>query len=194
MKKVFYFLRLSLTLMLVCGIAAGALAATYSVTQPVVEEQEKRETIEKYKDVLKIFEVQGIAPVENVEALKNGKEVVEGLEAVFDIVKGTEKIGVAITTGANGYGGLVKVAVAIKADGAIAGIKILDISGETKGVGDKVVEEPGFIKQFIGKTVNDPLKISTDIDAISGASITSRAVTQDVSDAAKIFKEFAGGS
>jgi len=181
-----------LTLMLVCGVSAGALAATYLVTQPVVEEREREEMKKQYEDVLKLFGVEGAEPIENGEALEKGKEVVEGLEAVFDIVKGTEKIGVAVTTGANGYGGPVKVAVAINADGTVVGVKVLDISGETKGVGTKVVEEPGFIEQFIGKAVSDPLKIGTDIDAISGATITSRAVTQGVSDAVKIFKEFAG--
>lgn len=178
--------------MLVCGIAAGALAATYSITQPIVTEREDREMREKYKDLLKLFKVEGAGLEENIEALEKGKESIEGLEAVFNVSKDGKKIGVAVMTGSSGYGGLVKAAIAINNDGTIAGIKILDVSGETKGVGSRVVEEPEFIEQFAGKTVNDTLKIGSDVDAISGASITSRAVTQDVRDAAKVFKEFAG--
>ncbi len=191
MKKILYFLRLSLTLMLVCGVSAGALAATYSITQPIVKEREDREMREKYEDLLKIFKVDGAMLEESSEALEKGKEVVEGLEAVFDVSKDGKKIGVVVMTGSSGYGGPVKAAVAINNDGTIAGIKVLDISGETKGVGSRVIEEPGFIEQFTGKAVSDPLKISTDIDAISGATITSRAIAQDVGDAAKVFKEFA---
>lgn len=188
----FYFLRLSLTLMLVCGIAAGTLAATYSVTQPIVEKREKEELVKKYEDLLKLFQTEGAELVENLEALEKGREVIEGLEAVFNVNKGDERLGVAIMTGANGYGGPVKATIAIDDDGVIVGVNVLDISGETKGVGSKVVEEPGFIEQFIGKTVNDPIQINTDIDAISGATISSRAVIQDVSDAAKVYREFAG--
>lgn len=193
MKNILYYLKLGVVLMLFCVAAAAPLAYVYSITEPIVKAREENDRREKYKDVLAMYGVEEATPNADEAALKIGKSVSESLLAVYRIVKGSEELGMAIEAAGNGYGGPVKIAVAIKSDGSIAGVKILDLSGETKGVGSRVLEDPAFLSQFPGKTISDPLMLGTDIDGVSGATISSRAVANGVNDAARAFKEISGG-
>ena len=84
-----------------------------------------------------------------------------------------------ITT-SKGYGGDIQLTVGIQSDGTVTGVSFLSLS-ETAGLGMKA-KEPSFYEQYVGK---NPTKfaVSKDggdgeqIDALSGATITSRAVT-----------------
>ncbi len=194
MKNFLYYLKLGAVLMIFCVAAAAPLAYTYSLTEPVVRAREEAERKEKYKDVLAMFEASDAVPNEDPEALKAVKDVAKSVTAVYRIVVGGNEIGMAIEAGAGGYGGPVRMAVAIKNDGSIVGVKILDVSGETKGIGSRIMDDPAFAAQFPGKTVNDPLQLKTDIDALSGASISSRGAATGVNDAAKAFKVISGGN
>ena len=84
------------------------------------------------------------------------------------------------TTDKEGYGGDIQITVGITSDGTVNGISILSIS-ETAGLGMKA-KEPAFYEQYQGKQA-EKFAVSKDggegepIDAISGATITSRAVT-----------------
>ena len=82
-----------------------------------------------------------------------------------------------------GYGGPVLVRLTLDEAGAIAA---LDIGGarfqETQGIGSKVTD-PGFAETFIGK--KPPLSLNEDVDAVAGASVSSKAVVDAVNDAAE---------
>ena len=83
--------------------------------------------------------------------------------------------GTTYTASAQGFAGPVAVFVTVKDDGAITGLQIGDEKfNETENYGAGA-KESGFIKQFVGKTL--PLTIE-DIDAISGATITTKAVVE----------------
>ena len=87
---------------------------------------------------------------------------------------------VITTTDKDGFGGNIQITVGIKKDGTINGVSILSIS-ETAGLGMKATE-PSFYNQYVNKQA-DKFVVSKDggdgeqIDALSGATITSRAVT-----------------
>lgn len=86
-----------------------------------------------------------------------------------------------IATG-RGYGGRINIFVGIDPDYSIRNIEILSHT-ETPGLGNKITEDP-FIKQFEGLLVED-IALSRDggkIDAITGATISSRAVTEAIQD------------
>lgn len=87
---------------------------------------------------------------------------------------------------AMGYGGPVLVRLTLDDQGKISA---LDIGGarfaETQGVGSKVRDE-GFAQAFIGLT--PPLKLGEDVDAVSGATISSQAVVDAVNEAAAFLK------
>ena len=73
--------------------------------------------------------------------------------------------------------------VGIDLKGRVAGIKIISMN-ETPGLGMKA-SGSNFLKQFMGKTSKSPLKAKKDIDAITGATITSQAVADGVKQALK---------
>jgi electron transport complex protein RnfG len=85
------------------------------------------------------------------------------------------------------YGGPVDMLVGVDVDGKVTGIKVLPGHQETPGLGAKV-EEEGWRSQFTGLVLDEPggsLKVKKDdpnglIDSVTGATITSRAVTEAV--------------
>ena len=108
-------------------------------------------------------------------------------------------IGYAITvTSKGGYGGDIKFTVGFLLDGTVSGISYLSIS-ETAGLGMEA-KNSSFINEFVGKSggsfvVNkdNAAGLPNEIDAISSATITSRAVTQGVNAAYIAFMQIAGG-
>lgn len=107
-------------------------------------------------------------------------------------VKDSQNIGVLIQAKSRGYGGNVPVLVAFDLTGKITNMKILS-NDETPGLGKKV-EDESFFGQFIGKMSDKPFTIKADetdktrIDAIAGATISSRAVNEAMNQAASAFR------
>ena len=92
-------------------------------------------------------------------------------------------IGYMITaSSAEGYGGTVQISVGVTSDGVLTGVGFLTLS-ETPGLGMKA-QEPEFKNQFPGKSIADVFEVTkttasadNQVQAISGATITSSAVT-----------------
>lgn len=91
--------------------------------------------------------------------------------------------GKAFAVSPRGYGGPIELMVGIDEKGEVCGVKVLN-QRETPGLGANVVR-PKFLDQFKGKTLNDPIEPKKDIDAITGATISSRAVCVGVREALK---------
>jgi electron transport complex protein RnfG len=109
------------------------------------------------------------------------REVVPG--KVWDALGSGERIGGVIITVAQGYSGNIGIVMGVDPAGSVAGVKILTQS-ETPGLGAKIVEG-AFIDQFRGKAAGSIALKKDDpsggsIDAISAATISSRAVTNTV--------------
>lgn len=101
-------------------------------------------------------------------------------------------VGYAFVGEGNGYGGVVRVLVGVdEATDQVLNVKILN-HAETPGLGSRI-EEEGFRSQFAGKTVDDPITVNQDIQIISGATISSRAVADAVreglQDTVRIYRE-----
>ncbi|HOO57190.1 MAG TPA: RnfABCDGE type electron transport complex subunit G [bacterium] len=166
-------IKLGVFLMVVCLIAAFGLAMTNRVTEPLIQEQKRLERMEAMKEVLP-------AATEFEEVANEGGE-----PAVYNIAKDASGavIGYAFEAAPKGYGGPVVTMVGIDTGGTVTGIKILSLM-ETPGLGAKAVE-PKFTDQYSGKTIEqlylkDKDLKKGDIDAITAATITSKAVTLGV--------------
>ncbi len=102
-----------------------------------------------------------------------------------------------------GYSSTIKTMVGVDQQGVITGVKILS-QQETPGLGAKVEEilygetEPWFTRQFKGKTASDNIRVATaggNIDSITGATISSRTVTNSINRGlAQLVKKVGGGS
>lgn len=112
---------------------------------------------------------------------------------------GDSYVGYAITvTSRGGYGGDIKFTVGFLLDGTVTGISYLSIA-ETAGLGMEA-KNTSFTNKFVGKSggnfvVNkdNTEGLPNEIDAISGATITTRAITQGVNAAYITFSEIMGG-
>ena len=89
--------------------------------------------------------------------------------------------GLVVAVTPRGYGGPIELMVGIRQDGRVAAVRVLGQS-ETPGLGTKVTER-GFLDQFRGAKTGERLAVNKDggrINAVAGATISSRAVTQGV--------------
>ena len=86
--------------------------------------------------------------------------------------------GKAVTCEAQGYSAPIQLLVGVGQNGKVVGIKVLS-QRETPGLGANITDSK-FLKQFIGKSAKDSIEAKQDIDAITGATISTKAVCKAV--------------
>lgn len=168
---------------LVAGLALGFV---YEITKEPIAKAQEAAKKEAWQQVFPEAAIEDFA-IADIDKKVAGNAIKDlAIKATVDEVCTVKdgKTGYVITaTDKEGYGGDIRVAVGITSDGTINGISILSIS-ETAGLGMKATE-PAFYGQYEGKQT-DKFVVSKDgsdgeqIDALSGATITSRAVTNAV--------------
>ena len=155
------FKNMVLSLVIISMVAAGALAGVYLLT------------------------------LENIEAQKKAKQ-----EAARLAVLAGHEDGTAIETSVDGFGGPIRVMVGFDAEGNILGYEILEHQ-ETPGLGSHIVhwfknaDKPG--QNIIGRKADGKFAVSKDggdVDAITAATISSRAFLKAINQA---YAEFKGG-
>ncbi len=113
--------------------------------------------------------------------------------------KNGEIVGYAFSVSGTGYGGAVKTVVGIDYTGTVTAVEVTDVSNETPGLGQNA-KNPDFAKGFIGKS--EPVSVvkngpkEKEVQAVTGATITSTAVANSVNTAFELFEkvEKAGGT
>lgn len=172
MKERFaYVFRLALTLTLIAALTAGALAGVNALTADRIDAIRQKKTLAAIAQVLP-----------NGEKAREISPVPEGCPAVT-AVYGADS-GWAIETVVPGFGGSLTMMVGISPAGSVLGISIVNHS-ETAGLGAEAAADNArgraFRKQFEGQA--GPFSVTKDggtIDAVSGATVTSRAVAAGV--------------
>lgn len=169
-------IKMVISLPIVCLTAAGLLSWVYTVTTPIIEEGVKAKLDEQLREVF--------PPACRFEPL-----VIEGdtllKDTLWVAVDSTEnKVGIVFKVFPMGYGGPIETLVGLATDTSVVAIRSATPSEglkETPGLGARVTES-GFIEQFKGKKKKD-IQLKKDggaIDAITAATISSRAVTGGV--------------
>lgn len=152
-------------LCVICVVITGALAITNDVTAPIIEEATRKAQEAARLELLP--EATGFTRVDSIS-----------VENVSEIYKSNNDVGVVVTSTAKGYGGTMTVMVAFTPDGTIKQIKVTE-QGETKGIGSKVADDPSFWTRYEGLNAV-PLTLGEDVDALSGATKSSKALTDAV--------------
>jgi Na+-translocating ferredoxin:NAD+ oxidoreductase subunit G len=173
----------------ICGVSAGLLATIYEVTKEPIAASRRQMTLDAIQTVLPPFE-RVVDAVDVREAL--GAEG-DALPEIYPAFSGDDFLGAAIkVTDPDGYGGDVTFMVGLTTDGRIYAIRLLSHK-ETPGLGTKLADER-FAGQFRGLEVPEQgLAVRRDggaIDAITGATISSRTATNAATEAARIFREY----
>jgi len=164
-------LKIALNLAGACIISGIIIATVYFLTNDIAKQKQEELNTLALKSL--VTEADQYTPV-------------EGKTGWYTATQNGRLIAYIIPSESKGYGGTIKLLVAVGPDIRVLKYTILE-SKETPGLGDKAAK-PAFYEQFGGKT-SENLKVTKDagnkedIQAISGATITSRAVTLAVKNA-----------
>ena len=195
----------TLILTLITVIAGFLLGAVYEITKDPIARQEAQAKAEAYEQVFTdaaAFEevkmddtlIQTIRDQLDQEGYK--AQSIEEIMRAED--QSGEMLGYAFTVvTSEGYGGDIQFSMGVQNDGTLNGISILSI-GETAGLGMNA-DTPAFKDQFVGKQVEQlqyTKKGATqddEINAISGATVTTNAMTNGVNAGLCAFRVMEGG-
>lgn len=181
-----YIIKLTVTLFLTCVVVAAALGGVNAVTEEKIDAINWENTVTAMKAV--------VADPENTtfsDALPLTDEMTAAsgsvtLDSVYEAQAGGSTAGYAIKVVSSGSQGKIEMMVGVDAEGTVTGVSIVKNS-ETSGIGSKVMTNMptasgvGVLSQFEGKSAADgTLTVGANVDAISGATVSTRGVTNGV--------------
>ena len=183
-----YIIKLTVTLLLCCLVVAAALGGVNAITKDKIAAINWENTVTAMKAVVADPDSTEFSDaLENTEAMTAAAASAGGtLDSVYEVLVGGENAGYAIKVVASGSQGSIEMMVGVDGEGTVTGVSIVD-NAETAGIGSKVMNnEPlssgtGVLDQFIGKSAADgALAVGTNVDAISGATVSTKGVTTGV--------------
>ena len=172
MKDVKYILRLTLTLFLITAVVAGLLGLVNYLTEDRIDELTRQKAEAAMQEVF---------PAGNYEEIPAGEDDITAAYRADDA-------GYVVRVSVNGFGGAIDMMVGVDNAGTVTGVSIIS-HGETASLGANCTRED-FRAQFVGASYT--LAVSKDggsIDALTGATVTSRAVVSGVNLALDFVKE-----
>ncbi len=188
MKEIIKNTLILFAITLISGLLLGLV---YEVTKAPRKEQEELAKQKAYKSVFDDadhfkeikYDESKIEKHLSQNDIKSNVAKIDGMVQAFD--KNEKMLGYVITvTDKEGYGGDITLTVGIRNDKKVNGISILTIN-ETAGLGMEA-KEKSFRQQFVDKNVDrfvytkSDAKAENEIDVISGATVTTNAVTNAV--------------
>ena len=166
-----YIGKLAGTLLGICIVVALLLGIVNSVTEPIIRQMQEEKTAAAMAMVLKADEYSK----QDVQ--------MDNVTAMYHAMAGGKQIGYVVEVTASGFGGMLSMVVGIDMNGAVTGVSVTD-HAETKNIGTKVADSTEVLGRFTGMsgtiTVNSG---SNRFDGVSGATMTSKAVTAGVNTA-----------
>ncbi len=184
-------IKLGAILMLITSIAGGALSMVNSITKPKIELQKRLALERALLKALPTADRNAIVPVQ-----QNGQKYFKGYKSPDT----TGLVGFAFVATGKGYSSDIETMVGVDTSGTITGTSVLH-QVETPGLGTKIEEvkygeeKPWFQRQFLNKTWEGLTldKDGGDIGSITGATISSRAVTNSIREGLKNLETELGG-
>ncbi len=170
-SNLLYILRLVITLFLICAVVAGLLAGVNGITKDRIAAAKARKTLDAIAEVL---------PDGDTAREMEGFSDASGMVTAVYI----SDSGYAIKVAPNGFGGTIDMMVGLSKDGKVLGISIIS-HAETPSLG-AVAADKGSKGQAFREQFKD---YDGSLDAISGATITSKAVQTGVEAAIAWVKE-----
>ena len=170
------FLNMALALIVITVVAGFSLGFVNDLTLEPKARAKLAKKVNALKLVLPAFDNDLVSEVVRIKS-----EVAKDSMEIYPAFQGTEFVGAAVIgSSEKGFSGLVKIMVGFKPDGSMQDIVVLE-QKETPGLGTKMKEEK-FLGQFRDKNPSDfDLKVAKDggdVDALTGATISTRAFTE----------------
>jgi electron transport complex protein RnfG len=170
----------TVSLLMICFVVTFCLAMVNGMTKDVIEEKMSAEAATQRKQVM--------SEAENFEEVTDwkGKDDSGVIKEVYAAYRGQQLIGYVFGAKPKGYGGEIAITVGITSDLKVSGV-IFGDNKETPGLGSKAGDK-SFLSQYEGKAPGKAFEIvkrlpnaENEIQAVSGATITSKAVNEAVS-------------
>lgn len=163
-----------------CFVSGLVIGAVYYVTAPIAAEKAEMMKQASMRELVK-----------DADSFQG----VPGHDGWFAAQKSGETIAYIVPSSSKGYGGAIKMLVAVAADGKVMDFSILE-HNETPGLGDNA-QKPAFRSQFAKKEAKDLIVVKEpsnheNIQAMTGATISSKAVTKAVREAAEAVADYQG--
>ena len=177
------FKNMTICLLAICLVCSGLLAGVYALTAEPIAAAAAAKNEAAIKDVL---------PATAVTIEEERTVDFEGASYAYNLAYDEQgnTVGCAINVAPVGFGGPIIIKVGFDANGVICNTKVLS-QAETPGLGAKCVE-PAFSEQFKGwDPAQKTLAVRKDggeVDAITASTITSRAYTDGLALASKVFQ------
>lgn len=181
------FPNMVIALTAICLVASALLAVVYNVTSGPIKSAEIAKVNGAIAAVVPEFDN---VPSDDMFQRGEGAKV----SKVYPATKDGELVGYAIEVKASGFGGSIQIMVGFKPDGTIYNTSVISASGETPGLGAKVLDENTPIRSQL-KGINPSvtkLMVKNDggtIDAITASTITSRGFLKGIEQAYSVFLE-----
>ena len=177
-----YITKLTVTLLVTCVIVAGLLGLVNGVTAGPIAAINQQKTQDAMAQV--VSDASSFQAVEEIPQAALDAAAAAGA-TVTELYDG-QGAGYVLKVVASGSQGNIEMMVGVDGDGVVTGVSVVD-SSETAGIGTKVTgNEPlasgtGVLDQFIGKSAADgTLSVGSNVEAITGATVSTRGVTTGV--------------
>ncbi|MBV1923413.1 MAG: RnfABCDGE type electron transport complex subunit G [Flavobacteriaceae bacterium] len=184
-KKESTFLTMTLSLLVITLVAGLSLGFINDITKGPKAKAKLERKVKALKQVLPEFDNDVVNEVKLIQ-LENVKD---STEIYFATLNNAEAGTAIVGSSEKGFSGLIKIMVGFNPDGTIKNISVLE-QKETPGLGTKMKDDK-FIKQYRGKNPSSfNLKATKDggeIDALTGATITTRAFSEATQQAYDVF-------
>lgn len=183
-----YIIKLTVTLFLTCVVVAGLLGGVNAITADKIAASNWQKTVEAMSAVVADPASTNFSDaMELTDAMTAAATAAGGtLDSVYEAQVNGQAVGYAVKVVSSGSQGNIEMMVGVDTDGTVTGVSIVKNS-ETRGIGSKVMaNEPlatgvGVLDQFVGKSAADgTLAVGVNVDAITGATVSSRGVTAGV--------------
>jgi len=167
-------------------VSGGLLAYVKDGTKEKIEVQQL--TFVKGPAIKAILKGAANDPIKDRFKLKDGDTEQSFFVGVFDGKPDT----VAFESTGKGFGGDIGLMVGVNLENdKIVGVGVTTHS-ETPGVGSRAKTDPSFVAQFPGMSIEETFKVKADggqVDALSGATVTSRGVSAALTEAGKVYEK-----
>lgn len=175
-----------LVLVVICFVVTFALAFTYGITAPIIEVNAAKAASEARTELLESAEGKFEEYTGDLFVQEEGKVYVEDC---YVAINGN---GMVVTVTSGSYGGELKVMIGINKDGVITAVKVTE-HADTPGVGTKAQTE-NHLAQYkdLTELTAYEIKQDTDVNAVTGATVSSEAVHKAIYCAVKQFKVMGG--
>ncbi len=191
-----FVVRVAGTLTAICLVVAALLGGVNAITADkiaAINEENTRSSLMAVATAADEFAPLTLSDAMTAAASANGAKLTEA----YEVKESGASAGYAFKVVASGSQGNIEMIVGVDADGLVSGVSIVS-NKETSGIGSKVMDNNvlpgsgvGVLDQFVGMSGAGSLTVGKNVDAISGATVSSKGVTKGVNAALAVAEALA---